>query len=50
MILFDFDGTIMDTEPVIIKSYEHLFELYRSKDEFTNDKQVAVLGLSLIHI
>lgn len=44
VILFDFDGTIMDTEPVIIKSYEHLFELYRTKDEFTNDKQVAVLG------
>lgn len=47
LFLFDFDGTIMDTEPAILASFRHLFETYRSSDEFTPQLQVEVLGPSL---
>lgn len=43
-VLFDFDGTIMDTEPAVIKSYEYVFERYASLDDFTPDKRLEVLG------
>lgn len=46
-ILFDFDGTIMDTEPAIIASYFHVFEVYRKREDFTPERQVEVLGPSL---
>lgn len=46
-VLFDFDGTIMDTEPAIIASYTHLFELWRTPAEFTPELQIEVLGPSL---
>lgn len=46
-VLFDFDGTVMDTEPAIIASYTHLFRLWRTEAEFTPELQVEVLGPSL---
>ena len=47
MVLFDFDGTLMDTEQAIIQSYRELFRRYRSEEEFTKEKQISVLGPSL---
>lgn len=44
LILFDFDGTIMDTEVAILRSYEELFRRYRTVEEFTREKQISVLG------
>ena len=46
-VLFDFDGTVMDTEPAIIASYYHVFELHRTRDDFTPELQVEVLGPAL---
>lgn len=46
-ILFDFDGTFMDTQQIIWMSYGHLFEKYRTKEEFTKQLQVYVLGPTL---
>ena len=46
-VLFDFDGTLIDTEPAILYSYGKLFETYRSKEEFIPEYQVAVLGPSI---
>lgn len=46
-VLFDYDGTIMDTEPAIMASYRHLFRTYRTEEEFTEELQTAVLGPSL---
>lgn len=44
VMLFDLDGTLLNTEPAILESYRFLFEKYRTEEEFTRDKQLAVLG------
>lgn len=46
-VLFDFDGTIMDTEPAIMASYGYLFEKYRTIEEFTEERRISVLGPAL---
>ena len=43
-VLFDFDGTLMDSEPAIISSYLHVFEIYAAPEEFTEDRKTEVLG------
>ena len=47
IILFDLDGTLLDTEPAILESYRQLFEKYKPEVEFDRAKQVSVLGPSL---
>lgn len=42
--LFDYDGTLMDTAPIILESYRYLFRKYRNEEEFTPDRQLAVQG------
>lgn len=44
VILFDLDGTLLDTEPAIIASYKHLFEKYDKLENFDEAKQIEVLG------
>ena len=46
-VLFDFDGTIMDTEPAIMASYGYLFEKYRTIEDFTEERRISVLGPAL---
>ena len=43
-VLFDFDGTVMDSEPAVIASYMHVFEIYAEPEEFTPERQVEVIG------
>ncbi len=43
-VLFDFDGTLMDSEPAVISSYCHVFEIYATPEEFTDDRKTEVLG------
>lgn len=47
VVLFDLDGTLLNTEPAILASYRHLFEIYRTAEEFDQQKQLEVLGPSL---
>ncbi|MFV0479843.1 MAG: prolipoprotein diacylglyceryl transferase [Anaerorhabdus sp.] len=47
VVLFDLDGTLLDTEPAIIESYRHLFSKYKTEVEFTKEIQVEVLGPTL---
>lgn len=47
VVLFDLDGTLLDTEPAIIESYKCLFRKYRREEDFTPELQVEVLGPSL---
>ena len=42
--VFDFDGTLMDTEPAIMASFEHVFEVYGKPEDFTPDRRIQVLG------
>lgn len=46
-VLFDFDGTLIDSSPVIHKCYKHLFDLYKSPYVYNHDIEVEVLGPSL---
>lgn len=46
-ILFDVDGTLLDTSKVIIDSYKALFKKRNCLDLFTNEEQIAVLGPTL---
>lgn len=43
-LLFDLDGTILNTEPAILESYRRLFEKYAPNVEFDREKQVSVIG------
>ena len=44
VVLFDLDGTLLNTEPAILESYRHLFEKYAPTVEFDREKQVSVIG------
>lgn len=44
IILWDLDGTLLDTEPAIIESYRHLFNKYSTVEAFDEEKQLEVLG------
>ncbi len=43
-VLFDFDGTLMDSEPAVISSYAHVFKIYATPEEFTDERKTEVLG------
>lgn len=44
VVLFDFDGTLVDSETCILACFEHLFDLYSNKELFTHQLQEEVLG------
>lgn len=46
-ILFDFDGTLIDSEPAILYSYEELFRRYGKIEDFTPEKRIKVVGPSI---
>lgn len=48
VMLFDLDGTLLDTEPAILETYRMLFEKYRTVEEFDADKRIEVLGPPLV--
>lgn len=46
-IIFDFDGTLVDTSKSIIEAYRECFKKYSSEDLFTKKVQNEVLGPAL---
>ena len=46
-IVFDFDGTLIDTKEGIIAGYEALFKQFSSLDKFTDEVKVEILGPAL---
>lgn len=46
-IIFDLDGTLIDTKPGIVKTYAMLFEKYGDINQFNEDLQDEVIGPSL---
>ncbi len=46
-ILFNFDGTIMHTEPAVLATYRELFSKYNKGNEFTRETANEVLGAQL---
>ena len=49
-LLFDFDGTIIDSEKAIIMTYEKLFKKYDKIKNFTRERRAEVLGPGLFEI
>ncbi|MFI3284418.1 MAG: HAD-IA family hydrolase, partial [Erysipelotrichaceae bacterium] len=47
IILWDLDGTILDTEPAIIETYRQLFVKYSDESSFDEEKKLEVLGPAL---
>lgn len=43
VILLNFDGTVMDTEPAILATYRHLFAKYSPETHFTKEMAMDVL-------
>ncbi|MCR5230197.1 MAG: HAD family hydrolase [Solobacterium sp.] len=46
-ILFNFDGTVMHTEPAVLATYRELFSKYDRGNEFTRETEHEVLGTQL---
>lgn len=44
LVLFDFDGTLMDTKAMVDESYRYLFNKYRSEDDYDDRTQIEVFG------
>lgn len=42
-VLFDFDGTLMDTDIAVIASYREIFDRYKKGMEFTKDVEAEAL-------
>jgi len=47
LVIFDLDGTLLDTRDLIINTYKELFIKYQSEEAFTKEIQLEVLGPSL---
>ena len=46
-VLFDFDGTLMDTKQGIIEAYKALFEKYSDLSKFTDEVKQEIIGPAL---
>lgn len=47
VIIFDLDGTLLDTNTLIWKSFEHVFHQYKKGYELSKEELVSFLGPSL---
>ncbi len=43
-VLFDFDGTLMDSGNAVIASYTHVFEVFGDPADFTEERKTEVMG------
>lgn len=42
-VIFDFDGTLADTLPIVYKSFQHIFKTYRNEEK-TDEEVKAMFG------
>ena len=47
VILFDVDGTLIDTDELIINSYKELFRIFRPDYKLTREEEISFLGPTL---
>lgn len=48
LVLFDLDGTLIDTDKLIFMSYNHIFKKYRSDYKLTFEELMSFLGPTLM--
>lgn len=46
-LIFDFDGTLMDTKMAIIEGYRELFRRYSDEEKFTDEVKDEIIGPAL---
>lgn len=44
LVLFDFDGTLMDTTEMVNESYRYLFDKYKTVDEFDSTTRLEIFN------
>lgn len=44
IVLFDLDGTLLDTEEAIIETYRYLFKKHGKEEQFTKEVELETLG------
>lgn len=49
LVLFDFDGTVGDTGPLIMNSFEHVFTKYFPEFQLTEEMKLSFIGPTLQH-
>lgn len=47
VVIFDLDGTVLNTDTLIFKSFEHVFKKYFPEHKLTNEELLSFLGPSL---
>ncbi len=47
VILFDLDGTLLETEPLIVETFKQVLKKYRPELTLTRDQELAFLGPTL---
>lgn len=47
VILFDLDGTLLDTEPLIIETFNQTLKKYKPELKLTRDQEIGLLGPTL---
>ena len=47
LLIFDLDGTLLDTEPLIIESFDHVLKTYRPDLTITREMELSFLGPTL---
>ena len=48
LVLFDLDGTLIDTDKLIFMSYRHVFNKYRPDYKLTFEEVISFLGPTLM--
>ena len=48
LVLFDLDGTLIDTDKLIFMSYKHVLNKYRSDYKVSFDEMIDFLGPTLM--
>ena len=46
-LIFDFDGTLIDTRAGIVEAYRYLFQKYAREEDFTPEREQEVIGPAL---
>lgn len=49
-IIFDLDGTLVNTDQLVINSYHHVFNKYRPEYILTKDEELSFLGPPLLEM